>query len=640
MFGFLKRLFGIKPAQPPAHIEQEFTPSEALKPLDRPADRVFPRKLTSGQFDSLVQMMRDIVTGKIPVDSARRYKAAELLKSLPSIKKFLYASYKMECELYNAPAYLERLDPTISFITGVACPFRILDLGLVCLQHPAFDSNHPNFWVNWSLDSLDYNSRFPHILFRFGHCKDSELPNLHNCSCNTLFISTPKPEPPFHESIADTIATNTQLLQTQAYAEVASLPHTPNPQEQKKAHERHVINDTVQEIVAQHKQGSVAPNSLEQVAPTLKESQDSTKGRQAQSAQSTRASEQAANKNVANEHVSNEDAANESSLDNPLPLSEDSAPLDSASDFKSTQDTETKENPQTKTSEFGPAFPDILSGYTADQSGHGQFGSYNFSMLSGKTVPIAKSPLSLDKLSLHAGISQQVEGQVTSFSQPKLDKVKEAQGIRSKQEADFALEVDEQAKVNKTTHNANAPLEIEEISELGRVEADNDATQFLPLIQIQELRSLVENIFNITDRYSTLQAAGNSGYLLTSKLNAYLDPITRQRKLQWVECGSPKLTKESLAFEACHVAGILTMGSDLGYLDASEVKMIFSDIQEQLLENFSSWEEYGDAILQQLNKCNKNPSSFQEIIRAIEQLKACHYSPWSEFVNPWPIFGL
>lgn len=820
MFGFIKKLFGHKPERPPTSQEsqaqgpQQAQPSAAKAPqaiLAPREDRVFPRKLPAREFDAFVNMMRDIVSGKIPSDKERSERAKELLRGLPTVKKFLYATYKMECEIYNAPAYVERIDPALSFISGVACPFRILDLGIISIHAPVLDYDRPNFWVNWSLDPHDYNSKFPHILFTFGRKEGEQFPDLRNCSCNNLFISEPKPEPPFYETIMETHKLNTNLLNVQIYRETEELERqernslvdltkdiaTQTPQQdqaavmgqsqtqaQPKAQAKAEaaagagaeVNGTAppsqgqgQSPSAQAAQAKAAPvfknqNALAQPSPSQasqpsqatqapQDHQDHSQQNQGlrgsmsgsfgggmgcdfgngfgEGRQESFGTEHGdsqlkpATKTTTGETKETEetfdpknldgadnqadkanqaapDAPNQSPMPAPKPglspqqyallvekrelLRQAAARLEAVFDIKPKRNTpEAQEQSQPQKDlgaapetahlkklldvperDFGPAIPYDLTGFGDDVNRSEVSGKYMSEMFgSNSLVRQPKKPPLESNLNLHAGISQTVAstgietdspaspaftglgaGKAPNLSQDNTASAPSSTGDHitcdhiTGERKDFAFDAGPDAQVSPITRPAIKSLDVEDISEMARIDDDNASTALLPLIQIQELRLLVEKIFNITDRYSTLQAAGCTGYLLTSKLNAYLDPVARQNKRKWVECGSPKLAKESLAFEACHLAGILTMGADLGYLDTTEVLMIFQDIKDLLLENFSSWEEYGDAIVQQLNRCNKDPNAFKEVLFAIEQLKTNYYSPWNEMINPWPVFGL
>lgn len=446
-------------------------------------------RISPHEFESFLQLMQDIASGKIPSTDEQKQQALQILNDMPVIQEFIRSAHQMDCEIYNAPSYVSNIDPKLAFMTGLAGPIRLLNLGVVFIQNPSVDQNRPNFWINWSQGPINFDSRFPHILFTFGR---SEIdPAVSSHACSNVSINAQPPELPF-------IATSKSNAK----------PEEKNPSQ--KSEQK--ISTVVSEY--QHDADFIAENKHD-----------------------ANSNADSVNSNAENEH-------------------------------------------------------DINATLSNAENKH-------------------------KDLSSHPNQDSSLESELSTQVSQNLDIVKLSENSR-----EAAFEVN---------HSDSYQIPLE----------DQLASPWLPELKLQQIRDVMQGSFNMQDRYTTLQAAARFGYFLTSKFDAYLDPDLQMLKHAWINSGKPARTPNALAWDACHTAHILTTGSDIGYIERSEVLLLFSDIKEQVLRTFNSWEEFACALERQIESVVFTDDEFKQALHStIQQMTLCKYSPWNEMINPWPVFGL
>lgn len=458
-------------------------------------------RLSPHEFENFLQLMQDIASGKIPSTDEQKQQALQILNDMPVIQEFIRSAHQMDCEIYNAPSYVSNIDPKLAFMTGLAGPIRLLNLGVVFIQNPSVDQNRPNFWINWSQGPINFDSRFPHILFTFGRSETDPAVSSHACS--NVSINAQPPELPF----------------------IATPKSNAKPEEKKSPQESELNLSRV----TPNKESFSPQKSEQKISTVVSEHQHD------------------ADFIAENKHDANSNAENEHDINATLSNAENK-------------------------------HKDLSSHPNQDSS-------------------------------LESGLSTQVS--------QNLDIVKLSENSR---EAAFEVNHPDSYQI---------PLE------------DQLASPWLPELKLQQIRDVMQGSFNMQDRYTTLQAAARFGYFLTSKFDAYLDPDLQMLKHAWINSGKPARTPNALAWDACHTAHILTTGSDIGYIERSEVLLLFSDIKEQVLRTFNSWEEFACALERQIESVVFTDDEFKQALHStIQQMTLCKYSPWNEMINPWPVFGL
>lgn len=191
MFGLFRHNLNKQSAQQQDSAKQKSS-TESDKST---ASKAQPLRLSPHEFESFLQIMQDIASGKLSSSDEQKQQAQQILNDMPLIQEFIRSAHQMDYEIYNAPSYVSNIDPKLAFMTGIAGPIRLLNLGVVFIQNSSVDQNRPNFWINWSQGPINFDSRFPHILFTFGKSESDSAVSSHACS--NISINAEPPQLPF-----------------------------------------------------------------------------------------------------------------------------------------------------------------------------------------------------------------------------------------------------------------------------------------------------------------------------------------------------------------------------------------------------------------------------------------------------------
>lgn len=613
MFGLFSRLYRSMTAFKRAeNVESKV---DGIKELE---------ELTPEQFQQFITLMQDVASGKVPTDPERMQHAQQILDDLPMIKELVMSIFKMECEIFNAPAYVSCINPQLSFLTGLAAPFRVLNLGVVYLANRKIDHNHPHFWLNWSQGPVDFESRFPHILFHFGPVDFKKILESAQ-SANNISCTKPRPILPF--------------IATEESNRISTLSNSALESEKETSPES--------ELQAQGQTQDATPNQ-----DTAHSDADITQELEAYEIQSTHKTETEPN---AESELKTESSSEPETKADAGSKPESKAEAGSESEQKLEADAESELEPEPK-AEFdsqNPAAtlnetPKTQDATSSQTEGLAQTHATHQPETKIKTEqePQTSQPLQADSKTnskVELTDSRLAADLTTASYQDDGQDLAQSQGLTQTQEPT--------ATVEPKMPEPHAPQALPESHEMAfevntalqsEYESGSDTvTPCLPDYKLQQLQDIMLDSLNMHDRLSTLQAAAKCAYFITSKLDAYLDDASHMLKRAWVNSGSPERSKPALAYDACNVANILITGADLGYLETREVLQLCEEIKERLLQNFSSWEEYVAALQEQIERTVfTNQEFFTALKLSIKQLQSCEYSPWNEFINPWPIFEI